>query len=241
MMTGDRSSSVPSSDLLRDGYAIIPHILADSELEELITWSRAFGGFKLARSGATFAIRYILSNPVIQDLARNPAIKDLASNFVGPKCIAVGGTLFDKVAEANWLVPFHQDVTVAAKQRREAAGYGPWSIKGGIPNVQLPAAILENMVTIRIHLDDCSLDDGPLRVLPGTHLTGRLDAVEVHKAKTKSFERVCIVPKGGALIMRPLLLHASSASQSGRPRRVLQLEYAGSDLFHGLEWRFAVQ
>jgi ectoine hydroxylase-related dioxygenase (phytanoyl-CoA dioxygenase family) len=240
MMTGERSNSDPSSDLVTNGYAIISHVLSDLELGELITWSRKFEGHKLARRGTTFAIRYLLNNQVIQDLARKPAIRDLAATFVGPKCFAIGGTLFDKVADANWLVPFHQDVTAAVKARRDATGFGPWSVKGGFPNVQLPSEILENLVTIRVHLDNCSSDDGPLRVLPGSHLGGRLDAGQILKAKSSIPERVCIVRKGDALVMRPLLLHASSASRSGRPRRVLQIEFAGSDLPHRLEWRFAV-
>jgi hypothetical protein len=231
---------VPSLDSLSEGYAIVPNILSKLEVGELQTWIREFEGHKLARGGATFAIRYILNNPIIRGLARKPKLRTLASTFVGPKCIAMSGTLFDKVAEANWLVPFHQDLTTAVKVRRDAPGFGPWSVKGGLPNVQLPSRILKNMIAIRIHLDDCSIDDGPLRVLPGTHLGGRLDPDKILRAKSSISERVCIVQKGDAVIMRPLLLHASSASKSGRPRRVVHLEFAGMDLPHGLEWGFAV-
>jgi ectoine hydroxylase-related dioxygenase (phytanoyl-CoA dioxygenase family) len=226
--------------LLNDGYAIFPNVLSDSEISELQTWSCEFEGHKLRRAGSTFAARYILRNPVIQDLARKPAIRELASKFVGDKCKAISGTLFDKVAEANWLVPFHQDLTTTVKVRRDAPGFGPWSVKGGLPNVQLPSEILKNMVAIRVHLDDCSVDDGPLRVLPGSHRGGRLDPDGVLRAKSSISEKVCVARRGDVVLMRPLLLHASSVSKSGRPRRVLHIEYAGTDLPHGLEWSFAI-
>jgi hypothetical protein len=240
-MTGERSGLAPTPDVLRDGYAIVPHLLSDSEIGELQTWSRELEGHKLNKGGSTFAVRYILRTPAIQGLARKPIVRDVAAKIVGPECVAISGTLFDKVSEANWLVPFHQDRTTAVKERRDAPGFGPWSVKGGLPNVQLPSDILKNMVAIRIHLDDCFIDDGPLRVLPGTHLAGRLSPNDILRAKSSIAEEICVLRRGDAMIMRPLLLHASSASISGRPRRVVHLEYAGITLPHDLEWSFAVR
>jgi hypothetical protein len=82
---------------------------------------------------------------------------------------AVPATLFDKTADANWLVPWHQDLTICVKKKVDVPGYGPWTIKAGVPHVQPPVAILDRRLAVRIHLDNCSERNGALRVLPGTH------------------------------------------------------------------------
>ncbi len=79
-------------------------------------------------------------------------------------------------AAANWNLPWHQDLTIAVRARCEVPGFGPWTLKAGIPHVHAPADLLAQMVTIRLHLDDCRLENGPLRVLPGSHAEGKLDA-----------------------------------------------------------------
>jgi len=148
----------------------------------------------------------------------------------------VRGIFFDITPGANWNVAWHQDLSLALQERRELAGWGPWSQKAAVWHVQPPASFLEKMLTLRIHLDPCGLENGPLRVLPGTHLSGRLDAAKIAALREEIAERVCTVPQGGALLMRPLLLHASSAAQLPAHRRVLHIEWAAEKLPHGLEW-----
>ena len=146
------------------------------------------------------------------------------------------GILFDKTPGANWNVVWHQDLSIAVRERRDVPGFGPWSQKAGVAHVQPPPTILERMLTVRLHLDDCDEANGPLLVLPGSHRSGRLTPEQVQQWRGKTAAVPCLVPSGGALLMRPLLLHASSSSQSPRHRRVVHLEYAAEALPEGLEW-----
>jgi ectoine hydroxylase-related dioxygenase (phytanoyl-CoA dioxygenase family) len=128
-----------------------------------------------------------------------------------------------------------QDLTIVVRERREVPGFGPWTIKAGINHVQPPADILNHILGIRLHLDESGPDNGPLRVVPGSHKQGRLSAEKVAEWQ-KANSVVCTVPRGGALLMRPLLLHASSACVAPKPRRVIHLEFAAGPLPGGLEW-----
>jgi ectoine hydroxylase-related dioxygenase (phytanoyl-CoA dioxygenase family) len=105
-----------------------------------------------------------------------------------------------------------------------------------VPHVQPPVEILERMITIRLHLDDCNEDNGALRVLPGTHCLGRLTSEQIGQLRRDSREVLCRASAGDALLMRPLLLHASSRSRTGPHRRVLHIDYAGVALPEPLEW-----
>jgi ectoine hydroxylase-related dioxygenase (phytanoyl-CoA dioxygenase family) len=154
----------------------------------------------------------------------------------GPGAFVVRGLLFDKTPEANWPVPWHQDLTIAVKARCEAPGYGPWTVKGGVPHVRPPIDVLEGMLTLRVHLDDCDESRGPLRVLPGSHTRGRLDAEETRRWLDRVAPVSCLVPRGGVLLMRPLILHASSPAEVPLHRRVVHLEYAADRLPGNVEW-----
>jgi ectoine hydroxylase-related dioxygenase (phytanoyl-CoA dioxygenase family) len=126
---------------------------------------------------------------------------------------------------------------MAVRERRDVPGYGPWSTKAGVTHVQPPTAVLERMVTVRIHIDPCPASNGALRVVPGTHALGRLNQnlVEPHIEESRAV--CCEADSGDALVMRPLLLHSSSSSLNAGHRRVLHFDYAVGDLGGGLEWR----
>ena len=155
---------------------------------------------------------------------------------LGSACFPVRAIYFDKTQGANWKVPWHQDLTIAVKERREAPGFGPWSRKDGVDHVQPPMALLERMVAVRWHLDDCGAGNGPLRVLPGSHRQGRLTAAAIQAWSAREESVTCIVERGGLLVMRPLLLHASSPATVPCHRRVVHIEYAAEPLPSGLEW-----
>jgi ectoine hydroxylase-related dioxygenase (phytanoyl-CoA dioxygenase family) len=169
-------------------------------------------------------------------LAQQASVRSAAVAVLGSNCFPVRALLFDKTPSANWKVAWHQDLTIAVGARRDVDGYGPWSSKGGVPHVQPPIAILERMLAIRVHLDDCGPDNGPVRVLPGSHRARRLSVAEIDAWRRRVAEVSCIVPPGGLLVMRPLLLHASSAAKSPAHRRVIHIEYAATGLPEGLEW-----
>ena len=180
--------------------------------------------------------RNMLATAAVAELASSCQLLELVRSHTRGVPRAVRAIWFNKSPEANWLVAWHQDLAIAVRERIETPEFGGWSVKEGVPHVQPPAEILEKMLTVRIHLDDADEENGALRVLPGTHTLGRLEAERVTILRSERDEVVCTAQAGDALLMRPLLLHASGRSTSDRPRRVLHLEYAAEELPGGLKW-----
>jgi ectoine hydroxylase-related dioxygenase (phytanoyl-CoA dioxygenase family) len=154
---------------------------------------------------------------------------------LGPSCFAIRGVFFNKTQSSNWKVVWHQDLTIAVRKRTDVDGFGPWTMKAGILHGQPPAEVMSGILAIRLHLDESGFDNGPLRVIGGSHRKGRLSAEQIGNWE-KEKAVTCTVPKGGALLMRPLLLHASSASAIPKSRRVIHLEFAAAELPGGLHW-----
>jgi ectoine hydroxylase-related dioxygenase (phytanoyl-CoA dioxygenase family) len=188
-------------------------------------------------SSGRAGIRNLLElSPRIQKLAQSQEIRDLVEPILGDSARVVKGILFDKQPGSNWKVPWHQDRTIAVKNRVEVPDYYPWSVKGGVHHVQPPTAILEKMLTVRIHLDRTYESNGALKVIPGSQAHGKLTEIEIDRWKQLSSCISCNLEPGGVLLMRPLLLHASSMATIPSHRRVIHLEYASHSLPSGLEW-----
>ncbi len=230
-------SSAPAEALARDGYAIVPEALDPAGVDALLDACAPLGA---AAAGVKGGVRHLLRDvPAVRALARHPAVRGVAEAALGPGAFAVRGILFDKTPGANWKVVWHQDLTIALRERRDVSGFGPWTEKDGVPHVQPPATLLADMVAVRVHLDDCTEANGPVRVLPGSHRAGRLAASEVDRWRAEVPEVVCTVPRGGILAFHSLLLHASSPAREASHRRVVHLEYvaaAWSELPGGLAW-----
>ena len=220
-----------------DGFLMLPEFLSGAECDALAaeltelhiqqqsSSSRARGGLRNVFRVSPRAVAFATSEQTIA----------LMSELLGAQAFPVRAILFDKTDGANWGVPWHQDVAIAVAEQVETPGFGPWSVKDGVIHVQPPSRILAGMATLRLHLDDCSVENGALRVLPGSHQQGELSTEAISIWATKPFV-TCEIPKGGALVMRPLLLHASSPAKNPSHRRVLHVEYAAIDLPNGLKW-----
>lgn len=219
----------------RDGFAVIPTALNHAEIASLLTAVEGISAavVESSRGGARGLFERV---PVVHSLASHTFVRGSAVAVLGSKCLPVRALLFDKTAAANWKVVWHQDLTIAVRARHDVEGYGPWSTKAGVPHVQPPISVLERMVAVRVHLDDCGANNGPVRVLPGSHRAGRISAAEVEVWRRRVAEVSCLVPRGGLLVMRPLLLHASSPAKSPGHRRVIHIEYAATELAGGLAW-----
>lgn len=208
-----------------DGYAVAPACLDEETIQ----------GLSAQLSEASYAKRNLLALPIVRELAASDAVRSVAEAVLGRHCFAVKGTFFNKTQESNWKVAWHQDLTIMVREQKEVVGFGPWTVKDGIVHVQPTADVLSRILAIRLHLDASEADNGPLRVIPGSHEQGRLSAERV-AAYPKADTVVCTVPRGGALLMRPLLLHASSACLTPKARRVIHLEFSADELPVGLEW-----
>jgi hypothetical protein len=227
----------------RDGFAIVERVLTPDQIAELVDLTSeclsAGGDGVLERGGEVYGVRDLLRRVAeIRSLAHSEGLRDLVESILGTGAFVVRGLFFDKTLSTNWNLPWHQDVTIAVRARHDVPGFGPWTRKAGIPHVIAPATLLERMVTIRLHLDDCGLGSGPMRVLPGSHQAGKLDvgAIATWAARAGELAVDCLVPCGGAVVMRPLLLHASASGAAAGHRRVIHLEYAAEALPAGLEW-----
>jgi ectoine hydroxylase-related dioxygenase (phytanoyl-CoA dioxygenase family) len=181
-------------------------------------------------------VRNLLDIPEMRELAGSEFVRKLVAPVLGDGYFPVRGILFDKNDAANWKVPWHQDVTIAVRERVDSADYGPWSVKAGVTHVQPPTNVLEEMLSVRLHLDDCPSENGALRVIPRSHLGGKLGEVRMDEIVSTSKAVTCELAAGGALLMYPLLVHASSAAVRPGHRRVLHFDFAVQELPGGLQW-----
>jgi hypothetical protein len=215
------------------GFAVVPQVLADSEC------SKVAGHFDTFTSGELGA-RALLE----LDWCRNLALTLRSNLGIAPHLpfdsVAVQCTAFSKTPDTNWLVSLHQDLSIPVYGRVQNPECRGWSNKQGVLFVQPPVAVLESLIAIRVHIDACTAENGALRVVPGSHLLGRLYADAQAKIRDATGELVVPVDRGGALLMRPLTLHASSKAAVPNGRRVLHFLFGPRTLPLGLRWHTAI-
>lgn len=219
------------SALDEHGFAIISAVLDDEDISKL---EQSFACAHVRRGKA--GVRHALKDSAVAETAHDERLLEIARRVLGSGAVPFRATLFDKSPNSNWLVVWHQDTALPLYERHETPGWGPWSVKDGVIYAHAPATALAHVLALRIHLDDSIADNGPLRVLPGTHKMGVLGDDAIHKLAENVTSIDCLVPRGGVLAMRPLIVHASSKSRSEMSRRVLHVEYAASRFIeNGLE------
>lgn len=224
-------------DFRRDGYAVFNGVLSHDEVEHLRAAVAAIPrGEEVRRKRSVYGVRNLLEIcPAVQLLAASPRIRHFVTPVLGDNSFAVRAIFFDKVPDANWSLGWHQDSVISVSEQHEVSGFVAWSCKAGVWQVQPPAYVLSNMIAVRVHLDDCGANNGPLRVIPGSHRKGWLDD-EIDEWKRRVPEVTCDVECGGIVTMCPMTLHASAPSKSVGHRRVIHIEYACDDLPGGLDW-----
>ena len=234
--------------LAENGFAMIPGVASESEISVLIT---ALDHFAVTAASAdrdanrtscaqprkrAGARQVLPAVPGGLDWIHSPRTRALLLQLLGPTAFAVRGLFFDKNQDANWGVPWHQDLSIGVKKRAEIPGFTGWSVKESVIHVQPPAPLLNQVLTLRLHLDDCPAENGALRVLPGTHRLGRIPSDRLAQLTENPQPHICSARAGDLLVMRPLLLHSSPSSVAIGHRRILHLEFAPFDLPGGLEW-----
>lgn len=218
-------------DLEGDGYALADLVLADHQCAHIAASLPALVG--ATRGG----VRDLIGHPTVVALLSHERLGKLLWSAIGRNLVAVKATLFDKTAESNWRAQWHQDRTIAVKERLHVAGFGPWSSKSGSLHVEAPEEVLAQMLAIRIHLDACGEDNGPLRVIPGSHRLGKVPEARLAELVAQSPVVDLHVPQGGLLLMRPLLVHSSSVARAPEHRRVLHIEFAPVEAISPLKWQ----
>jgi len=210
------------------GYWILENVVSHGECDALAMTLAADTNAR-GRAGA----RHLMATREVRELAYDPRLLHLAAEALGGRAVPYRATLFEKSARANWLVVWHQDTALPLAGKVASDEWGPWSIKAGVLYAHAPGWALNRIVALRLHLDAATRDNGPLRVVPGTHRMGILTDDEVFALARRTEPVHCAVGRGGILAMRPLLVHSSSKSRLDLPRRVLHIEYADTlDLAH---------
>lgn len=216
-----------------DGFAIVADVLDETACASI---SASLGQAISEGTGA----RSMLEMPWCRALAQTIRLHPLIGPALPERAVAVQCTYFEKSRDQNWLVPIHQDLSIPVREKIGHPALSGWSEKDGAIFVQPPETVLQELVAVRLHIDECGSDDGPLKVVPGSHKAGRLGAQAALTARDNLGEVSCTVGKGGVLILRPLLLHASSKASGSSRRRVLHFVFGPGMLPYGLRWQHAV-
>ena len=225
------------SHIEKYGFSVINKVFSDEEVGRIINVLDHIDTTRenFRKSEDLFAIRQFLKEiPEIKDLIFNDNIKEVVKNIFGEKYFVVKSIYFDKPETSNWYVAYHQDLTISVDKKLELSGFGPWTTKQNQFAVQPPLNVLENIYTIRIHLDDTDESNGALKVIPTSHSKGiyRPETIDW----TVETEEICNVEKGGIMLMKPLTLHGSNRTTNGKKRRVIHIEFSDMELPEVLQW-----
>lgn len=219
------------SKLNQNGFEIIEGVYSEKEVNEILQILKSKG---IANK---FGVReFLFDNPEIRKNIFTKNLLKVIEN-IAPNCDkSIKSIYFDKPPNANWIVNWHQDLTINLTSKKETENFKNWRVKSERTVVQPNRAILESIFTIRIHLDDCEKENGALRVIEGSHKKGVIEIKEWMRNK-EGVERICEVKKGGILIMKPLILHSSKRTENQKSRRVIHVEFTNKVLPIGLNWK----
>lgn len=224
-------------ELFNNGFTAVGNLYSQDEITQILTAISQVETTKdtFRKSVDLFAIRQFLKEvPAAKELVFTEKLKSLIWQFFGRDFFVVRSIYFDKPETSNWYVSYHQDLTISVDKKIDLENFGPWTVKQNQFAVQPPLDILENIITIRIHLDDTDQDNGALRVIQKSH------SKKIYRPETIDWtietETICNVEKGGLMIMKPLLLHSSSRTTNNKKRRVIHIEFSNKELPTELQW-----
>ena len=225
------------TELIENGFAILDNIYSENEIVELKNCiektNQDNSSFLISKD--LFAIRQLLIQiPELKPLLFNKKLIDIISNNFDKDAFLTKAIYFDKPQSSNWFVSYHQDLSISVKEKVDVKNYSKWTNKKGQLGVIPPIEILENILTLRIHLDDTTERNGALRVIPQSHNKGVIRPETLHDIQTP--EVLCEVNAGGVMLMNPLTLHASNKTTNNKQRRVIHLEFSSLNLHQPLEW-----
>lgn len=219
------------------GFCIINSIYSFDEIQSIANLIDTLNTSKptFRKSEDLFAIRqFIKELPEIKKLVFNDNLQSVINTIVGNDYFIVKSIYFDKPEKSNWFVAYHQDLTISVDKKIETEGFNFWTSKHNQFAVQPPTSLLENIFTIRIHLDDTDEENGALKIVEGSHLK-QIYRPEAIDWKTEK-ETFCNVEQGGIMLMKPLLFHGSNRTTNQKRRRVIHLEFSNTVLPQEINW-----
>lgn len=169
--------------------------------------------------------RCLLDHPAVRETALALKNELIFSGHLGAKSVAIQAIAFDKTSATNWKVAWHQDLMFPFAQRVSEDHFDLPTLKQGVHYARPPESVLNQLLAVRLHLDDCDATNGPLRVSPGTHLAGIFKTATIPEQIAAHGEITCLALRGEILLMRPLALHASSLATEPKHRRILHFVY----------------
>ncbi|ADF52510.1 MAG: phytanoyl-CoA dioxygenase [Zunongwangia sp.] len=224
-------------ELEENGYSVLSNLYSEKEISKMLSCieNAEQDESSFMKTKDLFAIRQLIKNvPLLPDLLFNEKMTKLISELYQSQCFLTKAIYFDKPSKSNWFVAYHQDLSISVDKKADLEQYVNWTFKKGQFGVQPPIAILQDTITIRIHLDRTDRNNGALKVIPKSHLNG------VVRTESKDWnidnEFLCDVERGGAMLMKPLTLHASNRTTNGKQRRVIHLEFNKHNLKEPLDW-----
>lgn len=226
------------NEINTNGFTIIDSIYNENEIQKIIslienTTENTIKNATFRKSQDLFAIRQFHKEiPETLAFIFNQNLKNCIENTFGKGYFITKSIYFDKPEKSNWFVAYHQDLTISVNKKIEVENFENWTVKQNQFAVQPPTKILENNFTIRIHIDNTTKENGALKVITNSHSKGifRVENLEIEN------ERICEVKKGGIMIMKPLLFHASNKTTNNERRRVIHIEFSNQELPNGLDW-----
>jgi hypothetical protein len=228
------------ADVAVKGFALVPAVFNPGQVDDILhDLQGAFdphAGDSAIRSdgGIVFAARNLIQLwPAAATVWRQPPLPKLLAACLGPSFGLVRGLFFDKPPDRSWALPWHKDLTIAVREHRPSQEFVHPTVKAGVPHVEAPRQLLESMLTVRIHLDDVTHENGPLQVVPGSHRSGK----EMELGNTQP--ETILAKRGDVLLIRPLVAHCSGGAhpETRRHRRIVHLECAAcKELPEGFRW-----
>lgn len=219
------------------GFSVVGNVFSESEIFEISKVLENIDTSKetFRKSEDLFAIRQFLKEvPEVNNLIFNDRLRMIIKEIFGDDYFVVKSIYFDKPEMSNWYVAYHQDLTISVDKKIVLENFGPWTTKQNQFAVQPPLDILENIFTIRIHLDDTDENNGALKVIPNSHSKGIYRPENIDW--TTETEVICNVSAGGVMLMKPLTLHGSNRTTNGKRRRVIHIEFSSKELPAELAW-----
>ncbi len=224
-------------ELDENGYSIIPNLYSNDEIEKILFCieNAILSETSFSKTKDIFAIRQLIHTiPELKTHLFNTHLTTLVASLFQSDYFLTKAIYFDKPGTSNWFVAYHQDLSISVTKKMEIEGYCNWTHKKGQYGVQPPIHILQNTITVRIHLDDTDQNNGALRVVPKSHLQGIIR--KESKDWNTETEYICNINKGGAMLMKPLTLHASNKTTNQKQRRVIHLEFSNQTLTKSIDW-----